>query len=130
MDMTFGLRNLCQKGWEEGVTIVVDGDLIILEGQREILVDEEVNELTMLSGQLQILLLDELEHRAFGELVEAPLTDESFLAGVQAEEEVEQKTYHGYEPYHQRPSHCLGRLPIVHHHVDDCQDDNHVIDTE
>ena len=84
----------------------------------------------MLNRQLQVLLFDELEHRALGELVEAPLTDESLLAGIQAEEDIEQKTYHRHEPYHQRPSHCLGRLPIVHHHVDDCQDDNHLIDTE
>ncbi len=31
MDMTFGLRNLCQKCGKEGIAIVVDRDLIILE---------------------------------------------------------------------------------------------------
>ena len=130
MDMALGLGDLCQKCGKEVVAVAIDRDLIILEGEREILVDEEVDELTMLFGQLQVLLFDELQHRTFGKLVEAPLADEPLLAGVQAEEEVEHQAYYRHEPYHQRPGHPLGRLAIVHHHVDDGQNDNHLIEAE
>ena len=130
MDMALCLGDLCQKGREESIAIVIHRHLIILEGQREVLVHEEVYQLSVLSRQLQVLLLHKLQHRTFGELVQTPLADELLLAGIQPEEEVEHQSHHRHEPYHQRPGHRLGRLTVVHHHMDDCQDDDHLIDTE
>ena len=130
MDMTLRLGNLRQKCREEGITIVIYRHLVVLEGQREVLIHEEVYQLAVFSWQLQVLLFHELQHRTFGELVQTALTDESLLAGVQSEEEVEHQSHYRHEPYHQRPGHGLGRLTVVHHHVDDSQDDNHLIDTE
>ena len=56
------------------------------------------------------------------------MANHPLLAGVDAEEQIEDNADNGYEPYHQRPRHCLGGLPVIHYNVDNSQYDNDVVD--
>ena len=104
---------------EEGVAIGDDADPGVVERQGHVLVHEEVYRGTVALGQAQVALLGELEHRPLCELVHAALAHHALLAGVYAEEHVEHYAHHRHEEDDQRPGHGLGRLAVVHEHMDD-----------
>ena len=100
--------------------------LVVLVGQGQTEVGEEVNQLLVGVWQLQFALLGVFQHAAFGEPVHAPLADEAFLSRVLSEEEVENDAHHRYECKYKKPRHSLGRLPMVHqnsHHHANGDDD-------
>ena len=100
--------------------------LVVLVGQGQAEVGEEVNQLLVGVWQLQFALFGVFQHAAFGKPVHAPLADETFLSRVLSEEEVENDAHHRYECKHKKPRHSLGRLPMVHqnsHHHADGDDD-------
>ena len=130
VDMTAGLTDLLQQGREELIAVGIDVHLIIFERQGEVLVDEEVDKRFLFLRQTEVLLFDELQHRAFRQLVHTPFTDIAFLASVDAEEKVEHNTCHRHEPNHQRPGKGLGGLPVVEHHVDNSQDGDQLRDDD
>ena len=70
---------------------------------------------------MEVVLLDKVQHGATRQLVEGTLSDETLTTVVQSEEQVEHDADHGHEENHQCPGHRLGRLAIVHHHMDDSQ---------
>ena len=105
----------CRK---ELITVGIYLHLIILEGQRQVLVDEEINHRAMGFRQMQILLLGKLQHRTLGQLVHGALTDQAFLARIDTKEEIKHEAHHRHKPYHHRPCHRLGRLTVVHNHMD------------
>ena len=130
MDVTLGLTDILQQHGEELIAVHTHIYLVVLKGQRQVLVHEEVYQGLVLLWQSEVLLFRKLQHRAFGQHVHRPVTHVALLTGVDAKEKVEHNTHERNKPYHQRPGHRLGRLTIVQNHVDDSHDDDHLIDTE
>ena len=118
MDMVFRLVDVFQQFREEGIAVGHDVDLIILEGECQVLVDEKVDQRLVVLGHLEVVLFHETEHRTFRQLVERTLADQLLLSVVETEEEVEDDAHDRYEEDDQRPGHGLGGLLVVHHHVD------------
>ena len=56
------------------------------------------------------------------------MADKPLLTGVDAKEQIENKTNDRNEPDDQRPCHRLRWLAVVHHHMDDGQRSDDVID--
>ena len=119
VDMMLCLANVGQQFWEEGVAVGHNVDTRHLEGQREILVDEQVDELFVALGHVQVLLFDESQHRAFRQLVERALRDEAFTSVVDAKEQVEHDAHQREEEDDQCPRHGLGGLSVVHDDMND-----------
>ena len=119
MDMMLRSSNVLQQLWEEGIAVGHDVHLIILEGQREILIDKEVDELFVTLRDMQVVLFHEAQHGTLGDLVDRALANESLLAVVDAKEEIEHHAYHRNEEDNQRPCHRLCGLLVVEHHMND-----------
>ena len=117
-----------QQFEEERVPVGVDVGLGVVERHGHVLVYKQVDRLPVGLGQVQVVLLGELQHRPFGELVHAALAHHALLACVYAEEDVEQYAHNRHEEDDQRPCHGLGRLAVVHQHVDDCHGCYYLID--
>ena len=115
---------------EELVSVGVDLRCGVLERQRQVLTDKQVDELAVLLGQLQVLLPYELQHRALGQLIHRTLAHQLLLAGVHTKEEIEDDAHKGYEPDDECPCRRLCRLAVVHQHAYDRHDDNDVVDNE
>ena len=130
MDMTAGRGNIAQQGREKLVAISKNLHLIIIKGQREAFVDKEVDDGFIVLGQLQVMLFHKTKHRTFGQLVHRALTNHPFPSGVNAKEHVGDNAYHRQEPNHHDPSHRLGRLTIIHHHVDNSRNDDYLVNDE
>ena len=62
MDMMPGPADVLQQFGEERIAVRHDVDDVVLEGQRQVLVDEEVNHLLMSLRHVQVLLFDEVQH--------------------------------------------------------------------
>ena len=118
MDMMLGSGDVLQQFRKEGIAVRHDVYHIVLEGQRQVLVDEEVNELLMALRHMQVVLFDETQHGTLRQLVDGTLTDKALLAMVDAKEEIEHHTNNRYEENHQRPRHRLCGLSVVEHYVD------------
>ena len=101
-----------------------------MNGSEKLLLDKKVDEGLVLLGQPKVLLFHEAQHRAFRQLVELPLADETLLAGVDAKEQVEHDAHDGYEPDDQCPRHRLRRLAVVHHDVDHRQHDDDIVEDD
>ena len=130
MDVALGLTDILQQHGEELIAIHTHVHLIVLEGQRQVLVHEEVYQGFVLIWHSEVLLFCELQHRTFRQHVHRPVAHVALLTGVDAKEEIEHDAHERNEPYHQRPGHRLGGLTIVQNHMDDGQNDDHLIDTE
>ena len=109
--------NDLQEVGEERLTIGENLHTVVLERQAEVLIDEQIDGRPMLVCHLQIALLDKLKHRPFSKLIEAALAHEPLATGVEPEEEIEEQANDRHKIDDQHPSHCLGRLPIVHQDV-------------
>ena len=127
VDMVSGTSYLPEQGGKELVSVSIDLNATQAEGQREVLVDEKVDNGFVNLRQLKVLLLDELQHGPLRQLVERTLADKTFLAGVNAKEQVKHHANDGYEPDDQCPGHGLCRLPVVHHHMDNRQHRYHLV---
>ena len=128
MDVLACLADGLEECGEELAAVGQQLNMVVLEGQGEVLVDVEVDEGLVLFGQVQVLLLDEAEHGALRQLVKGALADHSLLAGVDAEEQVEHCSDDGHEQDDQRPCHGLGWLSVVHHHMDDGHEDENPVE--
>ena len=122
-----GRRNILQQFREESVTIRHDVNLVILEGQGQILVDEQVHQRFLALRYTEVVLVYESQHRALGQLVHLTLIDDAFLAMVDAKKQVEHHADNRYEANDQNPRHRLGGLTVVHQHVDNgyCSSNQH-----
>ena len=118
VNMVAGLGDVLQQFREIGIAVGHDVNLVVAEGQRQVLVDKEVDELFLRLGQSQVLLFHEAQHGALGQLVHLPLVYQPLAAVVDAKEQVEHDAHDGCEDYHQHPGHRLGRLSIVYQHMD------------
>ena len=88
MDVMLCRGNIAQQFRHKGIAVRHDVYGVILEGQREILVDKQFHQLLMAVGHTEILLSDETEHRTLGQLVERTLAHHALTPMVHAEEEV------------------------------------------
>ena len=70
VDMMSGVSNVLQQLWQEGIAVRHNVHQIVLEGQREVLVDEEVYQLLVLLRQSQVLLFNKAKHGTFRQQVE------------------------------------------------------------
>ena len=94
MDMMRRFSDISEQLREERIAVSHDVNLIILEGQRERLIDKEIDQLFLSLWYAQILLLDKSQHRTFRELVNRALANQSLLAMVEPEEKVEHQAHY------------------------------------
>ena len=130
MNVVTGLADVVQQGTEKVVTVGEDVGLVVLERQGPVLGGKKLYQRLVVVGNHQVFLLDKLEHGALGELVEALLTDETLLAGVLPEKEIEDDAQQGQEGEHQHPGHGLGGLTVVHEHPDHGTYDGKAVDKQ
>ena len=117
MDVVCGSTDILQQFREEGIAIGHDVYLVVLEGQRHVLVDEQVYQLFVVVGNPQVLLFHKAQHGTFCQLVEFALVDQSLTSVVDAEEQIEHDAYQGQEHDDECPCHRLGWLAVVHDHM-------------
>ena len=130
MDVVAGMGNITQQRREELIAAGQQFHLIIIEGQREALVDEEVDDGLIFPGQLQVLLFNESEHGALGQLVERATPHHAFTSCVHAEEQIGNHANDGNKKDDQSPCHRLYGLAVVHDNVDDHPDGNQLIENK
>ena len=130
MNMILCRGYLFQQSMKEAVSVSMYLYLAVFERQREVLTDKEVDDRFIFLWQMQVALFYELQHRTFGEHVETSLADEPLLTCVYPKEKIEHYSHHRHEPYHQGPCHRLCRLAVVEHHMDNREDDDHLINTK
>ena len=111
------LSNILQQFREEGIAICHNVYLIVLERQGEVLIDKEVNQGFLALRHVEVVLLDEVQHRSLGEFIHLTLTDDTFLAVVYAEEQIKHHADNRNEANDQYPRHRLGWLTVVHQHM-------------
>ena len=116
--MVGGRCDVFQQFREEGVAICHDVHLTDLEGQGQILVDKQVYQRFLTFWHAEVMLFDETQHRALGQLVHLTLTNDALLAMADTEEEIEYHANHRDESNDQYPCHRLGRLAVVHQYMD------------
>ncbi len=115
-----------EQGEVKGVTVGKDVDAVVLERQRAPLVGQLPYERLAFGRQMQGGLFDKAEHRTLGEQVEALTADDALLAGVAAEEYVEDDAAKRHEDQHKEPCHRLLGLTVVeqdrHHRTENQHD--------
>ena len=116
VDVALGVGDGFEQGREELIAVGVSLSAAGKERHSPVLVGEQRNQLSVLVGQHQAVLLGKLQHTALCQLVEGVLRDDAFLADVLAEEDIEHYSHRRCKDKHQHPGHCLGRLPPVHEH--------------
>lgn len=63
-------------------------------------------------------------------MVKTLLRDETFLAGVLPEKEIEQDAHHGQEDQHEHPCHRLRRLTTVEQHGHHCTNNDDTVEQD
>ena len=84
----------------------------------------------MLLGQTQVALADKAQHRPFGQLVKALLTDIPLLSRILSEKEIEYDAQQGQERKHQQPCHGLHGLTVVHQHPEHRSYNSNAVDEQ
>ena len=130
VNVALGPGHVAQQGQEEIIAIGEQFHLIIIKGERETLVDKEVDDGLHPLGNLQVGLLHKAKHGALGQLVERTTADKSFAPSVHAKEEIEDEADDRDEQDDKCPSNGLHRLAIVQDDMDDRPDDDHLINGE
>ena len=113
-----GFSNIFQQFWEESVAVRHDVNLIILEGQGQILIDKEVHQGFLTFRHAEIMLAYKTQHRALGQLVHLSLANNAFLTMIDAKKQIEHHAHNRYETDDQHPCHRLGWLTVVHQYMD------------